>query len=651
MTTYSNNPPLLDGEKIPASVARPGNQGAPDPDPSATEQLAQRIQRWRWQAPLLALILVAIHQLLEHTWLQHLSRWQHFVSQLLFYGVVGPTLAWWALTTLYHRVQETARAYRALAETGQELDRVNRRLTVLLAINRRLVEAEDEEELLKSIVELPQQVMPLMGASFIPFDDQGYPRRILFHGDLELEWVEGWIRRFMEKEGLYQRCQTCIRRHQAGHSTAHCPLQQETTAAGVRTQIYCLPLVRGQRPFGLLNLYLAPEKSLSREEEMLLSAMGDEMALALESSRLRARELTTLYRLQQWQQRDSLQTMLTEVLADTVKALEADGGWIFLEDREGGALYPCAQVGASTPGEQTLLEGLVTSMRSVQSPLILGDVAQEDASPGFRSLLLAPMRFEGQHVGCLVLWSAQGHAFSRRHARLAATVAMQSGLIVENQRLSARVEHQAALAERARLAREIHDGLAQTLGYLKLRTAQIGKWLQQQELGRAQEALEQVRSLIAAAYVDAREAIDGLRLQPGEGSIRSWFLPLLEDFRALSSVEIIAGEPPPVSLPAEVHIQLLRIVQEALGNVRKHSGADRAVIEWQVEGSWLTLSISDNGRGFEAQDVPPFSRHGLRIMQERAELIDGDFQIVSHPGKGAQVIVRLPIPQENEAHV
>ncbi len=598
----------------------------------------------------MALVLVAIHQLLEHTWLQHLSRWEHFVSQLLFYGLVGPALAWWALTTLYHRVQETARAYRILTDTGQKLDRVNRRLTVLLAINRRLVEAEDEEELLRTIVELPQQAMPLLGVSLVPFDDQGYPLRILFHGELEPEWVEGWVHRFMEKEGPYQQCRNCIRRYQAGSSTVRCPLYQEITEAGVRTQIYCLPLVRRQRPLGMLNLYLPAGKQLSQEEETLLTAMGDEMALALESSRLRARELTTLYRLQQWQQRDSLQSILTEVLADTVNALEADGGWIFLEDRERDGLYPCAQAGALVPGEKTLLEGLVTSVRSVQSPLILGDVAQEDAAPKFRSLLLAPMRFEGQYLGCLVLWSTQGHAFTRRHARLAATVAMQSGLIVENQRLSARVEHQAALAERARLAREIHDGLAQTLGYLKLRTAQIGKWLQQQEMERAQDALEQVRSLIAAAYVDAREAIDGLRLQPGEGTVRGWLLPLLDDFRALSSVEIVAGEPPNVPLPAEIHIQLLRIVQEALGNVRKHSGADRAVIEWLLEDSWLTLRISDNGRGFEPQDVPLLSRHGLRIMQERAELIDGDFQIVSHPGKGAQVIVRLPIPLESKSH-
>ncbi len=649
MTAHANNPTFPDAETN-ASGSRPEPAVCLRPDPSTTERLAQRIHRWRWQAPLVALVLVAIHQLLEHTWLQHLSRWEHFVSQLLFYGLVGPALAWWVLTTLYHRVQETARAYRILMDTGQALDQVNRQLTVLLAINRRLVEAEDEEELLRAIVELPQQAMPLLGASLVPFDDQGYPLRILVHGELEPKWVESWVHRFMEEEGPYQQCRNCIRRYQAGRSTARCPLYQEITETGMRTQVYCLPLVRRQRPLGMLNLYLPAGKQLSQEEETLLTAMGDEMALALESSRLRARELTTLYRLQQWQQRDSLQSMLTEVLVDTVNALEADGGWIFLEDRKEDGIYPCAQAGAPVQEEMTLLEGLVTSMRSVQSPLILGDVAQENALPEFRSLLLAPMRVEGQHLGCLVLWSTRSHAFTRRHARLAATVAMQSGLIVENQRLSARVEHQAALAERARLAREIHDGLAQTLGYLKLRTAQIGKWLQEQEVERAQDALEQVRSLISAAYVDAREAIDGLRLQPGEGTIRGWLLPLLEDFRALSSVEIIAAEPPNVPLPAEIHIQLLRIVQEALGNVRKHSGADRAVIEWLLEDSWLTLRISDNGRGFEPQDVPLLSRHGLRIMQERAELIDGDFQIVSHPGKGTQVIVRLPVPVESKTH-
>ena len=66
-------------------------------------KLSQRIQRLRWQAPVLALLLVVAHQLLEHTWLMHLPRWQHCSSQVLFYGLVGPILAWWALTSLHRQ--------------------------------------------------------------------------------------------------------------------------------------------------------------------------------------------------------------------------------------------------------------------------------------------------------------------------------------------------------------------------------------------------------------------------------------------------------------------------------------------------------------------------------------------------------------------
>ncbi|MEJ2559198.1 MAG: ATP-binding protein [Anaerolineae bacterium] len=118
---------------------------------------------------------------------------------------------------------------------------------------------------------------------------------------------------------------------------------------------------------------------------------------------------------------------------------------------------------------------------------------------------------------------------------------------------------------------------------------------------------------------------------------------MLEDFHNLSGIQVEMTTRPELVLPPEVQAQLLRIVQEALSNIRKHSAATRARLEWQADESWLTLGIADNGRGFDPADVPPVSQHGLRIMRERAELLDADFQIISRPGAGAQVVIRLPI--------
>ena len=84
-------------------------------------KLSQRITRLRWQAVVLAFLLVLAHQLIEHTWLMGLSLWKHFATQLFFYGLIGPILAWWALASLRRQAQETEAAQQALNQTHAAL--------------------------------------------------------------------------------------------------------------------------------------------------------------------------------------------------------------------------------------------------------------------------------------------------------------------------------------------------------------------------------------------------------------------------------------------------------------------------------------------------------------------------------------------------
>ncbi len=183
------------------------------------------------------------------------------------------------------------------------------------------------------------------------------------------------------------------------------------------------------------------------------------------------------------------------------------------------------------------------------------------------------------------------------------------------------------------------------MGYLKLRLAQIVNWLTSGETRRARAGLDEIRDLLAEAYVDAREAIDGLRLKPGGGKLHEWLERALLDFQSLTAIPVETLPPPEVTLPVEVQTQLLRIVQEALSNIRKHAEATCVRLGWQVDEYWLTLRIVDDGRGFDPSDVAPVSRHGLQIMRERAELLDADFQIISRPDEGTRVIIRLPLGQ------
>lgn len=613
-------------------------------NPDVQPKLSQRIQRLRWQAPLLALLLVVVHQLLEHTWLMHLPRWQHFTSQVLFYGLMGPLLAWWALTSLRQRAAETEAAHQALNRAHTALAEANQRLEFLVRVSRRLAEAEDEEALIEVILTLPLEVVPAVGCSLVRFDERGQPLPAVHQGDIDSELLETWANHLSTAE-VRHRCEQCAT--QWATHVSPCPLLQALPSTIQSNQVYCLTLVRGQRKYGVLNIYLpVTTLPLDTKAQTLLTTMAREMSLALESHQLRSREMAALYRLQQARRFNNLQAELAEVLSHLVEALEIDGGSLFLAEAKTGALDLVTQEGQLLEVNMSLLKGLAASAQQTDTPLVIGDFNQASSTVnGPRSLLIVPLRSQDNFLGSLTLWSKHKNVFTRRRTRLVATITEQMALLVENHRLYLQVEQQAALAERARLAREIHDGLAQTLSYLKLNAARIAKWLAAGEIHRAQASLEETRGLLAEAYIDAREAIDNLRLKPGTGNPNEWLEQALLDFQSLSDIQVEAGLSLELALPLEVQTQLLRIVQEALSNVRKHAEATLVRLDWQVDQQWVMLRIADNGRGFEAEEVPPLSRHGLQIMQERAELLDADFQIISRSGMGAQVVVRLPIGQ------
>jgi len=226
-------------------------------------------------------------------------------------------------------------------------------------------------------------------------------------------------------------------------------------------------------------------------------------------------------------------------------------------------------------------------------------------------------------------------------------IAGQVSLVVQNVRLLAQLEYKTMIEERMRLAREIHDGLAQTLGFLKLKTAQMRAYLEQGEADLLQEAVDTCYSVLAEAYQDARQAIDGLRISSKEG-FGEWLQQTVDEFQGYTGMivdvcdsEIVAG------LLPEVQAQLIRIVQEALSNVRKHAKARQVEIDCQRLGASIIMEIHDDGEGFNVEDVPGPSQHGLRGMRERAELIGADFQVVSQPNQGTTVRISLPL-QERE---
>jgi signal transduction histidine kinase len=205
------------------------------------------------------------------------------------------------------------------------------------------------------------------------------------------------------------------------------------------------------------------------------------------------------------------------------------------------------------------------------------------------------------------------------------------------------LEYKAVLDERTRLAREIHDGMAQTLAFLKLEAARMQAYVTKGELEAVARMLQACYTTLAEAYLDARQAIDDLRHVPDE-SLGDWLQTTAEDFQVLTGTTVdMATIQLDSELSPKVKAQVIRIVQEALTNVRKHAQSNRVdLCAFEREGLAI-VEIRDNGRGFIPKETIPTSQYGLRSMRERAESIAADLQISSLPGAGTTIHLRIPI--------
>lgn len=216
-----------------------------------------------------------------------------------------------------------------------------------------------------------------------------------------------------------------------------------------------------------------------------------------------------------------------------------------------------------------------------------------------------------------------------------------SGLDQDPQSFLPLIEYRAIIGERTRLAREIHDGLAQSLAYLKIVIGRAESLLAQGRHDQAAHMLKDSSQSINDIYLDARLAIENLRSTPGH--LHTWLVQALEDFEDVSGLPVTLHMDATCDLPPVVQAQVIRIVQEALTNVRKHSQASQVIIEVRQQDRSLSIKVEDDGKGFNPEIPLPQNSFGLRGMRERAEAIGSEMLITSSLGKGTSVNLRIPI--------
>ena len=265
--------------------------------------------------------------------------------------------------------------------------------------------------------------------------------------------------------------------------------------------------------------------------------------------------------------------------------------------------------------------------------------------------LATPLRRGGSTIGTLAVAGQAAPSHDVSDIETLSSLANQAAIAIENDRLAAELRKLAVRNERERIAGEIHDGLAQVLGYVNTKSQAVEGLL---EAGRLDQARVQMAELSAAArsiYVDVREAIQGLTAPVVtevdlSTEIREYAGRFGEAAKLAVSVRVEPRLESATLVPA-VSDEILGIVREALTNIRKHAAAHRVAVALGIREGRLVVSIADDGRGFDADRVADgptdWPHYGMLTMRRRAADIDAQIAWTSAPDAGTTVELIVPL--------
>lgn len=215
-----------------------------------------------------------------------------------------------------------------------------------------------------------------------------------------------------------------------------------------------------------------------------------------------------------------------------------------------------------------------------------------------------------------------------------------------NLNIRRRIEREAIIEERRRIAREIHDGVAQSLSYLNLKTKSVSDLLTSKDTVQALTELNEIREVVQDTYEDIRESIDQLSTEIKSVSVLAAMSNYVREFSSNNGIPVnFEVSKPFARLSPVAELQLLRIAQEALTNVRRHATASGVEVTLRNTADSVEMIVKDNGQGFKLEELEEYAPgyHGLTIIKERAEGLGGNVLITTAPGQGTEVKVHLPV--------
>jgi signal transduction histidine kinase len=358
-----------------------------------------------------------------------------------------------------------------------------------------------------------------------------------------------------------------------------------------------------------------------------------------------------------------LDKFLGHVLRVTVQQLDGVGGTLWFPDPLGGGVrlhleyLESSIVPASESHHPAVLHPLPVGGRGISTfptkhpetyvlaAAVAGMPEENRAyinSIGVRTLLTVPMLLGRETVGWICVRSSRADASEMEgKIPLAEALASQATMAVQMARLGERAREAAILAERNRIAREIHDTLAQGFTGVVVNLEAATRTLKKQNVAPALEHIEHARGLAQSCLDEARQSVRALRPDPLQHATLVQAVQAqvarVQPSGAQAQLSIRGN---PVPLPREVEAELLRIAQESITNVLKHARAQRLEVTLAYDANAVWMTIADDGAGFD-----PAAHHdgfGLLGMHERAQRIGAELSVTSCPGRGSCVSARLP---------
>jgi signal transduction histidine kinase len=392
--------------------------------------------------------------------------------------------------------------------------------------------------------------------------------------------------------------------------------------------------------------------------QMVFRALGK----VNEDNERRIRELSTINDISQTvNQVQDLSGLLAGVMDKLIDTTAADSGDLYLVD---GMSHQLTHVRHSGPKEgglkpddqQQLRDGLISTVMRSNDPVVIEDLKDTKnrslaflSGAGIRSLAVVPLAARSGVMGVVCLFSRRRRHFRARELSLLLHIGTQIAAAAENARLYENVQAVAVLEERERISKELHDGLAQVLGYVITKSQATRQLLRKMTL--ASDYLVELENVAQDVYTDTREAILGLKTAvSGDrnivGALREYSARFSQMHGIKTKLEVDDRIIP--SLSPQVQVQAIRVVQEALCNVRKHAQASHAIIRVSSNDGLVNITVEDDGQGFDVEKLgkSDWTKCGLRNIKDRADSIHSLLNIESCPENGTRITLSIPTTPE-----